>query len=97
MIKSLTNSLIFYEKIATTPAKSRVLKSFLEKLITKAKTGTLHNRRLIMKAIGNEIACKKLIEVYGPKYVTRPGGYLRATKIENRPGDNAPQVLVEFV
>lgn len=97
MIKSLTNSLIFYEKITTTPAKSRVLKSFVEKLITKAKSNSIHNRRLITEAIGNDIAVKKLLEVYGPKYAKRPGGYLRATKVGNRAGDNAAQVMVEFV
>ena len=97
MIKSLTNSMIFYEKIKTTPAKSRLVKSFLEKLITKAKSGTIHDRRLITKAIGNEIAVKKLLEVYGPKYLKRDGGYLRATKLANRAGDNSPQVLLEFV
>ncbi|HPH78479.1 MAG TPA: 50S ribosomal protein L17 [bacterium] len=97
MLKSLANSLIFYEKITTTPAKMRSLKMYLEKLITKAKRGTLHDRRLLIKNLGNEVAVKKMMEVYGPKYQQRPGGYLRATKVANRAGDNAAQVLVEFV
>jgi len=97
MLKSLSNSLIFYEKIKTTPAKSKVVKAMLEKLITKAKRGTLHDRRLIFKGLSNEIATKKLMEVYGPKYKDRKGGYLRTTKVANRHGDNSPQVIMEFV
>jgi large subunit ribosomal protein L17 len=97
MLKSLANSLIFYEKIQTTPAKMRSLKVYLEKLITKAKNGSLHDRRLLIKDLGNEIAVKKMMDVYGPKYKERPGGYLRTTKTANRHGDNAEQVIIQFV
>lgn len=97
LVKSLANSLIFYEKITTTPIKGKVLKSFMDRLITRAKKGTLHDRRLVMAKIGNEIAVKKLFEVFGPKYRERQGGYTRLTKTMNRRGDNSAQVLVEFV
>lgn len=97
MIKSMTNSLVFYERITTTPAKAKVVRSFAEKLITSAKKGSLHDRREILKKISNEIATKKLMEVYGPKYKDRKGGYLRLTKTEPRHGDNSAQVILEFV
>ena len=97
MIKSLTNSLIFYDKVETTLAKAKTLRSFAEKLITRSKNASLHNRRLLKSAIGNEIAVKKLLEVFGPKYQDRAGGYLRITKTESRPGDNSPMAIVEFV
>lgn len=97
MIKSLANSLIFYEKIETTETKAKVLKSFVDRLVTYAKKGDLHNRRLILKKIGNEIATKKLIEVYGPKFKDRKGGYTRLIKTRRRAGDNAPLTLIEFV
>ena len=97
MIKSLANSLIFYEKVETTTTKSKVLSSFIEKLITRAKKGSLHDRREILKKISNEIATKKLLEVFGPRYLDRKGGYTRITKTRNRANDNAPMALVEFV
>ena len=97
MIKSLANSLIFYEKVETTVAKGKTLKPFVEKLISKSKSGSLHDRRTLLKKIGSEIAVKKLIEVYGPKYKDRAGGYLRLTKTRARHGDNAPMAIVEFV
>lgn len=97
LIKTLANSLIFHEKIETTLVKGKVVSSFVEKLVSYAKRGTLHDRRLILKKISNEIATKKLMDVFGPKYKERQGGYTRVTKTEPRHGDNAPQVLVEFV
>lgn len=97
LIKSMANSLIFYEKITTTTVKGKVLKSFMDRLISRAKKGSLHDRRIVLAKIGNEVAVKKLFEVFGPKYIDRQGGYTRLTKTINRHGDNSPQVLVEFV
>jgi len=97
LIKSLANHLIFEERIETTLTKSKVLRSFVERLVNYSKKGSLHSRRLILQKIDNEIAAKKLMEVYGPKYQDRTGGYVRIVKTRNRAGDNAPMALVEFV
>ncbi len=97
MIKSLANSLIFYDKIETTETKAKVLKSFIDRLVTKAKAGTLHDRRQILRYLDNEIATKKLIEVYGPKYKERTSGFTRLARTGNRAADNAPMVLIEFI
>ncbi|MFZ5392163.1 MAG: 50S ribosomal protein L17 [Patescibacteria group bacterium] len=97
MIKSLANSLVFYDKIETTVTKAKVLKSFMDRLVTKAKQGTLHDRRQIMRYLDNEIAVKKLMEVYGPKYKDRSSGFTRLTKTRNRVADNAPMILIEFI
>jgi large subunit ribosomal protein L17 len=97
MMKSLSTSLIFYEKIETTLAKAKSLRPFVEKLISRSKNATLHDRRLLKSAIGNEIAVKKLVEIYGPKYQDRAGGYLRITKTGISAGDSAPTAIVEFV
>lgn len=97
LIKSMANHLIFEERIETTLTKGKVLKSFVERLISYSKKGDLHSRRLILKKIDNEIAAKKLMEIYGPKYQDRSGGCLRVIKTRSRAGDNAPMALVEFV
>jgi len=97
LMKSLANHLIFEERIETTVTKGKVLRSFVERLVNYSKKGDLHGRRLILKKIDNEVAAKKMMEVYGPKYKNRQGGYIRVVKTRNRAGDNAPMALVEFV
>lgn len=97
LLKNLANSLILYEKIKTTEAKAKVLKPLVEKMITRAKTNTLHQRRELMKQLPRTNAVKKLMEVVGPKYAARKGGYLRLNKIGPRRGDGAPMAIIEFV
>ncbi|MBU1039174.1 50S ribosomal protein L17 [Patescibacteria group bacterium] len=97
LIKNLAASLILYEKIKTTDAKAKVVRSYVERLVTLAKVASLANRRLLLRRLPTEGSVKKLLEVLGPRYQTRPGGYLRITKLGKRQGDAAAIVQIEFV
>ena len=100
LLSNLASSLIIYKKIRTTEAKGKELRSYIERLITYAKKGDVHGRRLIQKKIvgkrGKEIA-NILIHEIAPIYVDRKGGYTRLIKLNNRKNDNAPVSLVELV
>ena len=97
LIKNLLNSLILYEKIKTTETKAKEIKPLMERMVTRAKKDTLHNRREIMKTIPTKNAVKKLFEVIGPKYKEKKGGYLRIVKLGERKGDAAKMCIIEFV
>ena len=97
LLGNLANSLILHEKIVTTEAKAKVLKPRVEKLITRSKINTLHNRRLLSSRLPNTGAAKKLLEVLGPKYKDRKGGYVRIVKMGMRKGDGAKMAAVELV
>jgi large subunit ribosomal protein L17 len=96
LIKTLAVSLIRDEKIVTTETKAKVLKPFVEKLITKGKDATLNSRRIIAGKIGNTSAGKVMKEL-SPKYKDRKGGYLRITKIQTRLSDASRMAQIEFV
>ncbi|MGH6653825.1 MAG: 50S ribosomal protein L17 [Actinocrinis sp.] len=105
MLANLAKSLIEHEGITTTQAKARELRPFVEPLITKAKKGDLHSRRLAMATLeirntaffdGGHIVAK-LFEEIGPRYADRPGGYTRIIKLGPRRGDNAPMARIELV
>jgi len=93
----LVCQLILYEKITTTLAKAKALRSLAEKMVTKAKKDTLANRRLLLSKLPIKNAVNKLLGVYGPKYLERKGGYLRIIKLNSRKGDGAEMARVEFV
>jgi large subunit ribosomal protein L17 len=97
LYKNLANSLILYEKIKTTEAKAKAIKAKVERMITRAKVDSLHNRRELIKILPTKNAVKKLFEVLGPKYKERSGGYLRIIKTGPRQGDGAKMVVIEFV
>lgn len=97
LIKNLAQSLVLYEKIKTTIAKARVTRSYVERLVTIAKNPSLANRRLLIKRLPTEGAVRKLLEVLGPRYVKRAGGYTRITKLASRQGDRAAMVQIEFI
>ncbi len=97
LLTNLAESLILHEKIKTTKAKARALRSYVEKLITKSKPNTLAARREIIKELYTENAIKKLMEQLGPRYKDRAGGYTRTTSLRNRVGDGAEEVQIEFV
>ncbi len=80
LMRNLATSLIESENIETTEAKAKELRPFVEKLITKAKTGTLHARRLAGRHVQKREAADKLFQVIGPRYQTRAGGYTRILK-----------------
>jgi len=97
MLRNLAESLILYEKVKTTEVKAKVIRSYVEPLITRAKKDTLHNRREIIKKFFTENSVKKLFEVLGPRYQERSGGYTKILKMGPRRGDNAPMVYIELV
>ena len=97
LFKGLANSLILHEKITTTEAKAKAVRPMIEKLITQAKVNSLHSRRQLLKELASENVVSKLLEVVGPKFKERPGGYLRIVRIGNRSGDQAKMVSLMFV
>jgi large subunit ribosomal protein L17 len=97
LLANLAESLIIYEKIKTTKAKARALRSYVERLVTTSKANTLTARRALIKELYTENAVKKLMEQLGPRYLERKGGYTRTTTIRNRVGDGAEEVQIEFV
>ena len=97
LFANLVSSLIAAEAIVTTEAKAKLLRPYAEKLITKAKKGGVHDRRQVIATIHDQDVTHKLFADIGPRYVDRPGGYLRIYKLGPRPGDNAPMARVELV
>ena len=100
MMSNLASSLIIHNRIQTTNAKSKELRGFVDRLITYAKKGDVHARRLIQKKIlgkrSKEIA-NILIHDIAPNYENRNGGYTRIIKLNNRKNDNAPVSLIELI
>ena len=97
MLSNMASSLIEHKRIRTTHQKAIALKRFIEPMITKAKDGTLHNRRQVLKHLNNQTAVKTLFDVIGPSYAQRPGGYTRIIKLGSRVNDAAKMSLIEFV
>lgn len=97
MFKNMSASLIDHEVIRTTVAKAKELRGIAEPMITLAKVDSVHNRRLAMARLGDKAMVAKLFSELGPRYQTRPGGYIRVLKCGFRPGDNAPMAFVELV
>ncbi|HEY4694687.1 MAG TPA: 50S ribosomal protein L17 [Candidatus Nanoarchaeia archaeon] len=97
LFRALTNQLILNEKITTTEAKAKAVRPLVEKLVTRAKDSSLHSRRLLQKALVSENSVKKMIELIGPKFKDRPGGYTRIVKVGTRSGDKASLVSLMFV
>lgn len=96
-MRSLARNLIRDEKIKTTIAKAKELRPYVEKLVTKAKTVTVTQRRLVNQKLMGEPETKKLFDVIAPKYMTRAGGYTRIVKLPNREQDGSGMALIEFV
>ena len=97
LLKGLANSVILYEKITTTEAKAKAVRPYLEKLITISKENNLQARRRLIAKLGLQNSVNKLLEVIGPTFKDRAGGYLRITRLLPRAGDAARMVVVEFV
>jgi len=96
LIKTLAVSLIKYEKIQTTETKAKVLKPFVEKLITKGKENNLSAQKLIASRLG-AVSASKIIKVLSPKYKDRNGGYTRVIKIKTRLSDGTSMSQIEFI
>ncbi|PQB06204.1 50S ribosomal protein L17 [Polaribacter filamentus] len=97
MLANMTCSLIEHKRINTTVAKAKALRLFAEPIITKSKSDTTHNRRIVFAYLRDKFAVTELFKEISVKVADRPGGYLRIIKLGNRQGDNAPMAMVEFV
>lgn len=103
LFRDLVTDLFLYERIQTTEAKAKEVRSIAEKLITLAKRGDLHARRQVAAFVrresldGNQDAIQKLFSDLAPRYAERPGGYTRILKLGPRRGDSAPMVFLELV
>jgi len=97
LIANLLVALITYERIKTTAAKAKVLRRFMDRMITLAKRGDLHARRQALRVIRDKKALKKLFDTLGQRYSSRPGGYTRIYRLPPRRGDCAPLALIELV
>jgi large subunit ribosomal protein L17 len=97
MFANLAQALVKHEQIKTTLPKAKELRPVVERLITLAKRGDLHARRLLIAKTRHEPTAAKLIDVLGPRYKERPGGYTRVLKAGFRYGDAAPMAVIELV
>ena len=97
MMANLAASLFAAEAIVTTEAKAKELRPFAEKLITLARRGDLHARRLVERRIKDRDTLGKLFSEIGPRFAARPGGYTRILKLGHRPGDGADVARIELL
>ncbi|AVM51219.1 50S ribosomal protein L17 [Capnocytophaga sp. oral taxon 878] len=97
MLANMASSLIEHKRINTTLAKAKVLKQFVEPLVTKSKEDTTHNRRIAFSKLRSKQAVTELFKEVATKVGDRPGGYTRIIKLGNRLGDNAEMAMIEFV
>ena len=97
MLRNMTVSLLKHEAIKTTVPKAKELRRVVEPMITLGKTPTLANKRLAFDRLRDREIVVKLFAEIGPRYATRPGGYLRILKCGFRVGDNAPMAFVELL
>ncbi|MCL6592427.1 MAG: 50S ribosomal protein L17 [Alicyclobacillus sp.] len=105
LLRSLVTDLLMYERIETTEAKAKELRRIADRMITLAKRGDLHSRRLVAAYVRKELVddegtkdvVQKLFTDIAPRFQDRNGGYTRIVKIGPRRGDAAPMVLIELV
>jgi large subunit ribosomal protein L17 len=97
LFKNMATALITHESIKTTLPKAKALRPIVEKLVTKARDGSLASRRHLLSILNDNSVVNKLIADLGPKYSSRPGGYLRIIKAGFRYGDMAPMAYIQFV
>lgn len=97
LLRGAVTDLLRHETIQTTEAKAREIRPLAEKVITRGKKGTLHQRRLASAFLTDERIVRKLFEELGPRFAERPGGYTRMVKIGPRKGDAAPMAVLELL
>jgi len=97
MLANMACSLIEHKRINTTVAKAKALRQYVEPLITKSKSDTTHNRRIVFSSLKDKYAVSELFRDVAVKVGDRPGGYVRIIKLGNRQGDNASMAMVELV
>jgi large subunit ribosomal protein L17 len=97
LMKGLASNLIEHESITTTHEKAKELSSYIDKLITKAKLGDLHSRRMVLQKVAHEQSAHKLVDELAPKMGGRNSGYTSILKVASRRGDNARMSTISFV
>ncbi len=97
ILSNLAASLIQEERITTTETRATMLRPYVEKMVTKARRGDLHSRRLVLKKMQNNDAVTKLFDDVAPRYEGREGGYTRIVKLGPRRGDGTEMAIIEFV
>lgn len=97
MLRNMVTSLLQYERITTTDARAKAIRSVADKMITLGKRGDLHARRLAMRVIRSKEVAKTLFDEIAPRFANREGGYTRIIKKGTRPGDRASMSIIELV
>jgi len=97
LLRNLATALFQHERITTTLAKAKELRSYAEKLITRARRDTVHDRRLVARELRDRTLVKHLFDEIAPRYAGRPGGYTRIVKMMPRRGDGAEMAIIELV
>ncbi len=98
MTRNMAASLITHERVVTTLPKAKVVKPFVERLVTLAKEESVHHRRLVFAKLRDKVATAKLFETLGPRFKSRAGGYCRILRLAKpRVGDNGQRAILEFV
>src|ERR1700712_943562 len=97
LFRNQLQSLVDHEKIVTTLPKAKELRPIAEKLITRGKHGTLHDRRWVLRWVLSRDLVKKVFDEIAPRFHERPGGYLRIVKLGPRQGDGAEMAVIELV
>ena len=97
MMSNMATSLILHKRITTTLAKAKALRGYVEPILTKSKNDTTHSRRTVFSYLQDKDAVSILFRDIAEKIATRPGGYTRIIKLENRLGDNAEMAIIELV
>ena len=97
LLDNLVRAVILQERIRTTTPKAKEARKLVERVITKARLGTLAARRVVHKTVRDQAALARLFETVAPRFKERPGGYTRIIHVDNRVGDNAPMSILELV
>jgi large subunit ribosomal protein L17 len=97
MYRTLITDLLHYDRIQTTEPKAKEIQAQVDKLVTMAKRGDLHSRRLVAGKVNDPKVVEKLFSVLAPRFAQRPGGYTQIIHLGPRKGDNAPMVIIKFM
>jgi large subunit ribosomal protein L17 len=97
LLANLATSLFWEESVTTTLSRAKAVRPLAEKLITRARKGDLHSRRVVLKTVRDIEVVTKLFDELGPRYQDRPGGYTRITRLGPRRGDGAEEAVIELV
>ena len=97
MLQNIVVQLLTYERVTTTEAKAREARKLADRIITKGRSGSIHDRRLAMALLTDKHALRRLFDEIGPRYAERNGGYTRIMKLMPRKGDAAAMAVLELV